>query len=155
MFVATKHIFCHDKSMLVMTKLCNKHIFVVTKILSSQIFVATNRILLWQKFCCDKLTFVAANMFLLRRKYACRDKPFVVTNMCKSFITAKIFCCNKHNLVLTKDMFCVMTNTCLLWQMGSSRQNFFVVTKTILVAAPANDSYHNNCKISLILCIRL
>ena len=66
MFVVTKHIFCHDKSMLVATKLYDKHIFVVTKVLSSQIFVVTNRILLRQKFCCDKLTFVVANMFLLR-----------------------------------------------------------------------------------------
>ena len=33
-FVVTKHVFCHNKSMLVMTKLCrDKTMFVATKLL--------------------------------------------------------------------------------------------------------------------------
>ena len=54
----------------------------------------------------------------------------------KTFVTTKIFCCDKHNFVATsilllrQKMCFVTTNTCLC----------FVVTKIILVAASANDS---------------
>ena len=82
--VVTKHIFCHDKSMLL-------HPFVTTKVLSRQIFVATNIILSQQNFCRDKLTFVVTNTFLSPTKH--------------------IFCHNKSMLVTTKI---VTTNTCLV-----------------------------------------
>ena len=103
-FVATKHVFCHDKSMLVATKLVarqnfcrDKHIFVVTKHLSRQTFVATNIILSRQKFCHYKLTFVTTNTSFVaievclsrqniwpnfcRDKRVCRDKTFVPTKI--------------------------------------------------------------------------
>ena len=62
-FVATKHVFCRDKNMLVATNFLSrqnyvcrdKDVFVVTKLLSRQIFVATN-------------------MLLSRQAYFCRDK---------------------------------------------------------------------------------
>ena len=54
MFVVTKHVFCHDKSMLVVTKLCDKHIFVMTKdlFIVTNTFVTTNTELLlrWQTY---------------------------------------------------------------------------------------------------------
>ena len=70
-FVVTKHIFCHDKSMRSMTKL-----------LSRQAHVCHN-------FCHTKHTFVTTKDVFFRQKKNC----FVVTNMClsqKTFVTTKI-----------------------------------------------------------------
>ena len=73
------------------------------------------------------IIFVATNMCL-----SWQNTSFVVTKVCLSqqnyvytFVATKdVFCCDKHVFVAT--------NIC--WQ------NFFVVTKTILVAAPASDT---------------
>ena len=137
-FVTTKHVFCRDKNMLVATNLCHsiflswknvfchdKHVFVTTKVCLSR-----------QNFCCDKITVsVMTNI--------CRDKSFVAT---------EILCCDKHNFIITKHVFCpnksmlvatkdvVETNTCLSWQTHVCRGKIFVVTKIILVAAPAIDT---------------
>ena len=68
--VATKHIFCHDKSMLG-----------TAKVLSQQnIFVATNMCLLWQTFCRDKHTFVTTRHVLSWQTCVCRD-IFVMTKL--------------------------------------------------------------------------
>ena len=109
LFVAAKHIFCCDKSMLViwpkfcgnkimfvvMTKsfvmtniCCDKHNSVVTKVLSQQTY-----------FCHDKHVFVATTKHIF-----CCDKAFVMTNTCLSWqilVTTKMFCCDKHNFVTT------------------------------------------------------
>ena len=78
-FVTTKHVFCHDKIMLI-----------ATKVLSRQnTLVATNIIWSKQKFCRDKHTFVAT-------KYVfCPDKPmFVATNTC---LSRQNFCHDKKD----------------------------------------------------------
>ena len=80
-FGTTVHIFCRDKSMLLMTKVLLRQIFVATNtILSRQnlcrnkhVFVATKHI-----FCHDKNTIVAINV-LSRQTRVCRDKSFVAT----------------------------------------------------------------------------
>ena len=59
---------------------------------------------------------------LSQQKYACHDKTFVATNI---FLLRQNFCCNKLTFVTTKVLF---------WQSTS-----FVMTKMILVAAPASD----------------
>ena len=94
-FVTTKPVFCHDKSMLVVTKplsqvcrdksyvtrsiLLSRHVFAATKVcLSWQNYVCRNNkiILLWQKFCRDKHTFV------MSKDTFCHDKhEFVVTKL--------------------------------------------------------------------------
>ena len=62
----TKHVFCRDKSMLVLTKV----------LLQQQNIVTANVILLRQKFCCSKHTFV------MTKDVFCHDKHvFVVTKM--------------------------------------------------------------------------
>ena len=88
MFVATKHVFCHDKSMLVVTKhlsrqkcACRdkafvKHVFVTTNICHEKGFVATNILLSRQKTC-----FVATRRALSGQTHVCRDKTFVATKM--------------------------------------------------------------------------
>ena len=102
MFVATKHVFCHDKSKLVATKLLSRQIFVAIKILLSR-----------QKTC-----FVATNTCLSRQKYACRIKTIVGTMFVETIVlsrqalfdeTKDVFCRDKH---MTKENY-----TC-----GSSRQ---------------------------------
>ena len=45
-FVATKHVFCHNKINVLCFFCPDKHIFVVTKLLMQQIFVTTDIILL-------------------------------------------------------------------------------------------------------------
>ena len=98
-----KHIFCHDKSRLVVTKVfchnnfscCNKqfcHVFVMTKLC-----------LLRQNICRNKHNFVATkilNMILLQQK----------------------LCHDKHIFVATKDMFCHDKN----YPCGSSPKRYFL-----------------------------
>ena len=82
-FVVTKHVFCHDKNMLVATNMCfchNKSMLAATKkhaatepCLSRQIFVATK-------------VFVMPKIFLSRQTF-CRNK-------------------DKHTSVATKDVLC-------------------------------------------------
>ena len=77
--VMTKHIFCHDKSMLIMTKL-----------LSWQ--NATNTCLSWQNYACiDKITFVATNIChtCVVTKTFCHDRHIFV-------VTKDMFCRDKN-----------------------------------------------------------
>ena len=60
-FVATKHIFCHDKSMLAATK-----VFVVTKLCLSR-----------QKFCCNKQTFDKHVFVMTRLIHLAPDQPLL------------------------------------------------------------------------------
>ena len=96
----TKHIFCCNKSVLFVKKICG-----------------------------DKIMFLVT-------KYLCCDKTLVTTNICSNehvFVATKIhlsqqnFCHNKHTFVTTEDLVCVCRN-----------ENF-VATKMILVAATGND----------------
>ena len=100
-FVATTHIFCHYKSMLVATK----YNFVTTTVLSRQAY-----------FCHDKHVFVMTKHVFCHDKYACHDKSkhvFVTTNICCDdfFVKTNIilsrqkFCRSKHTFVATKIMF--------------------------------------------------
>ena len=81
-FVATKHVFCRDKNMLVVTIVLSrffKNYFVAKKHLSRKIFAAANIILSRQKFCCVKHTFVAT------KDVFCRDiQAFFAKNTCLS-----------------------------------------------------------------------
>ena len=100
-FVPTKDVFCHDKSMLVATYFCRDKFFISINICRDK------------QFCPDK------TRLLSRQKYACRD------NFChdkKLFVATKIFCATniilprqkfcrgKHTFVATKECF-VATNT--------------------------------------------
>ena len=97
MFVVTKHVFCHNKSMLVVTKIfCHdKHNF-----------VATNIILSWQKFCHDKHTlamtkdmFVVTSTFIATKLYLWWQKMgFVATNL--------HFCLSRQNVCRDKNYTC-------------------------------------------------
>ena len=80
-FVATKHVFCHYKSMLAVTKYRIK-----IKQLSAQklcrdkhTFIATKHV-----FCRDKNVFVATKESLLRQatKVLSQQHVFVATNLC-------------------------------------------------------------------------
>ena len=135
-FVATKHVFCRDKSMLVMTKtyVRTKYFCVATNIIWSQqayiccdkhvcrdkAFFTTNTRHDKHKFC-DKMTnLVATSIHLMRQTRVCRDKAFFTTNTC---------CHDKHK-------FCDKQN-----DKRVCRDKTFVATKMILAAAPANDSH--------------
>ena len=88
---------------------------------------------------------------LSRQKYACRDKSFVETKL-HVFVSRDKFCDDRHTFVVeTKDVICrdrhvfVATKLCLSRQKYQAyffRNKTFVATKIILVAAPANDTYH-------------
>ena len=103
--MATKHVFCRDKSMLAATNNLLRQTFVVTNN-----FVTTKLLSRQAYFCRDK------RHVLSRQKYSCRDRTFVVTNMCSSrqkyFVATNIilswqkFCRSKHTFVMTKDVFC-------------------------------------------------
>ena len=70
-----KHIFCRDKSMLVMTNLLSRQNYVCRDktFLSQQIFVMTNMCMSQQRFCRNK-----QHMFC-HDKHVCRDKRVFVT----------------------------------------------------------------------------
>ena len=67
MFVARKHVFCREKSMLDATKLLARQTYVCrdkskllpTKLLLRQNYVCRDKYLSGQKFCRDKHSFVA------------------------------------------------------------------------------------------------
>ena len=118
-FVATKHIFCHDKSMLL-------HTFVATKVLSLQIFVATNIILTrqahlsWQtRFCRDK------THLLSQQKYACRDKK-KLSRQTQILVATKVWSWQKYS-VATKLRLSVATKVLL-------RQAYWGCDKTRLLS---------------------
>ena len=114
MFVATntyclslvmkKHIFCHDKNMLVMPKhllqqnyvCCDKHMFVMTKHLLQQIFVATNIILLQQKW------------------YLWQFLPVIVKTSCVYlYCISNIVCCVSASVIGTR-LHIPVALTCVL-----------------------------------------
>ena len=90
----------------------DKHVFIMTK----HFFCHDKS---RQNFCHDKIMFAATKIF-------CHDKHnFVMTKLQHTFVVTKdMFCCNKH-------VFCHDKQVC--------HDKFFVATKMILVAAPAND----------------
>ena len=108
-FIMTKHIFCHDKSMLVTTKLLSRHIFVATNMcLSQQRFCLDKHTFVTTKdvFCCDKQLLVVTKVCLLQQISVMTklswQKYFVVTNIIFSW---QNFCHNKHTFVVTRDNF--------------------------------------------------
>ena len=81
MLVVIKHVFCHDKSMLVATK-----VFVATKL--CLLFLS------WQNFCCDRHVFVMTKVLL---QHVCHDKHnFVATTSC---LFKASFCCHKRHVL--------------------------------------------------------
>jgi len=69
-FVMTKHVFCCDESMLVVTKHLSKQNYVAAKYFChDKSFVATSTCLSQQKVCCDKFVlrqiFVTTKMVLV------------------------------------------------------------------------------------------
>ena len=90
-------------------------IFVTTKLLSQQTRVCHTKYLSRQNFC-------HANNILSQQIFH-HDKS----------------CHSKHTFVATKDVFCHNKNTFVTTKV-SFRDKTFVMTKMLLVAAPANDS---------------
>ena len=110
-FVTTKHIFCHDKSMLVATKVCLlwQNIFVATKVFCDKylswqtcvchdrsfvttkdvfchdkhMFVATKVSFLWQNFCCDKIMFVVIKVLSQKTCFVMTNTSFSQENFCR------------------------------------------------------------------------
>ena len=98
-FVMTKPVFCHDKSMLFATKL-------------------------W----CDK-SFVLTSILLSRQKYACNDKTFVPTKLLRQiFVVTKQFFQDKSfvtNILLLQQKTCFLSRqTCVCHSMCLLRQKF-------------------------------
>ena len=89
MFVGTKHVFCHNKSMLTVTKLlsqqnyvCHDKIFLMWFFFFCwQIFVLTNTCLLLQQMLCDNKHTNVNRRVLSWRSCVCHDKTFVATKM--------------------------------------------------------------------------
>ena len=116
MFVATKEMFCHDKHVFV------KHVFVATKLVTTNI-------------CREKHNFVATSILLSQQTRVCRDKTILLFSRQKytccditffRCLSRQNFCRDKHNFVAI-NIFLSRQKTC------------FVVTNTLLAAAPAND----------------
>ena len=90
-FGSTKHVFCRDKSMLVVlsrqTRVCRNKSFVSTSILLSRkktCSVATNMCLLRQKYtklCLSRQTFVVTKVLSRQTYFFSRDKTFVTTSI--------------------------------------------------------------------------
>ena len=108
----TKHVFCHDKSIFVVTD-----IFFAT---TNTSFVVTKVCLSWQKFCYDKVFVAITKKFLSQH-------VFVATNVChdKSFVATKTRLSWQTYFFATKDVFCC--------------NKTFIATQMILVAAPTNE----------------
>ena len=118
-FVATKHDFFRDKSMLAATKVLSRQNY------DCIIFVATNTCLSRQTRVCRDKRMLAATKLLSRQVYFCRDKTRLLSRQTR-------VCRDKHNFVATK---------LLSRQAYVSRdKHVFVATKMILVAVPANDT---------------
>ena len=140
LFVATKHVFCHYKSMLVVTKVLPwQTFFVMTNVLSQQIFVMTkvvmtNLLLSRQTCVCHDKTCV-----LSRQKYCCHDITVVVTNMClswHSFVATKVVATSillSNTCLSWQNMSFVMTKVCLLWHNSCCDKHAFVVTNIVLL----------------------
>ena len=100
-FVMTKHTFCSDK-----------HVFVMTKVLSQQNYVCHDKNLLWQKFCHDK------NVAYLSRQKTniCHDKndncgsqlqPMIDVHL--NFHTARPTLVSSLLLYVHTDRICTIT----------------------------------------------
>ena len=126
-FVATKPVFCRDKTMLVATNTS---------------FVGTKPV-----FCRDKTMLVATNTsFVGTKPVFCRDKTMLTATQLfqelpqVSFLSRKSksnICCDKHNFVATEVLlrqayFC-------RYKIAFCCYKTFVATKIILAAAFAND----------------
>ena len=103
-FVATKHVFCRDKSVLAATKrLSRQNVFVATKLLSRQIFVAINTCL-----CRNKHTFVATKHLYLSRQTKdlfCRDKHVIILVAAPANDRIRLVCMNWSFLTLIRVYF--------------------------------------------------
>ena len=104
MFVATKHVFCREKSLHAATKLLSRHnyiyhdkIFLPRQIISREhVFVATS--ILWSR---QKACFAATNTCLSPQNCVCRDKYLLQQKVCRD----KIFLSRKNTCF-------VLINTC-------------------------------------------
>ena len=81
-FVATKHVFCRNRSMLVVKKLlsqqtyfCHDKTFVATNICHDKHFVATKVLLRQAYFCCNK------HMFVTTKHNFCHNKSMLVASV--------------------------------------------------------------------------
>ena len=121
--VATKHVFCRDKSMLVTTNICRvgggwmEGAACITLVCHTQ---STSHVRQahkhWHKL--PQVSFIIIKIRLLsRQKYTCRVKTFVATNICR----------DKHTFVATKDVFC--RNTPRVCHDKTFVVTSFVVTK--------------------------
>ena len=145
-----KYHFCQDKSFVAKNTCLSwqqkkRLLIVMTKeCLSRQNFCHDKYIYVTTNICCDKHTFVT-------QTYVCHDKhvSFVVTKVCLSWqiVVATNTCLSQQIFVAT--IFVVATNIILLWQkFCRGKHTFvttkdwdksFVVTKMILVSAPASN----------------
>ena len=105
-FMTTEHVFCRDKSMLV-----------VTKVLSRKNYVCRDKTFVATHICRDKQNFVATKFYAClsrQNTFFCRDKTmlvetkhvFVATNICRdkhTFVAKKtnVLCRDKHMFVAT------------------------------------------------------
>ena len=138
-FVATKNVFCRDKSMLAATKLLSRqNTFVASNTCLSRSFVATSVLLLQQKAC-----FVATNTFLSRQKkkkkalsrqifLATNLILFVARNICrnKSFVSTSIHLSRQKTCFVATKLCRDKNDTC-----GRSRQWYNPCTAVL--AAPS------------------
>ena len=114
-FVMTKHIFCHNKSMLVATKL-----------LSWQTYLCHDKTGCDRYLCRDKHNFVVTKV-LLWQAYFCQDKSMLVVTKLLSWQTVmKNICHDKHNFVMAKV---------LLWQAYFYRDKRCVLSQQTYVCA--------------------
>ena len=112
--------------------------FVATKVLSWQTCYCDNKCV-----CCDKTCLLLRQNCLLGQNFCC-DKLLLFTFV--AIHVTKIFCHNKHNFVMTKLLpqqagFCCNKRRVLSWQTRVCHNKTFVMTRMILLAAPANDTW--------------
>ena len=121
MFVATKHIFCRDKNILVASKLLSRQNYVCRDkhafVLSLQIFVATSILLSRQARVCVQVMSTRAidrelpQVSFLSRQRFCHDKHD------KTFVVTKLYLSQQNIVVMTKRLsrqIFVATNTPVL-----------------------------------------
>ena len=113
MFVATKHVFRRDKSMLA-----------ATKHLSRQIYVCREKIFLSRFLCLLRQKFVFVVVFVVTSILLSRQSKLVgIKNLSVQKCGSAYFCRDKRRVFFATNTY----------------KHVFVATKIILVAAPAND----------------
>ena len=127
--LSQQNVFCHDKSMLAVTKLLSWQNYVCC----DTIFVMTNTCLSRQKFCLDKHmnTFVTTKLCLSRQifvvtKVLLWQKYFVMTSIIvfttKLLSQQAYFCCDKRCVLLRQTRVCcdnfLPWQKWYLWQLG-------------------------------------